>query len=700
VVPPSGPSERLLGKLLTLFSWDIGGELIHPRLGSFPFKVNFNALKGNFYLQTGEGKLEAFWNEEARVVKFSHAPLSIFPTFPEGEINGEWVESRGCDGAIFVTSSDGKNWSLKGLGETALFEGEGLSLEGNLSLSFSPGESPLVKLSQGKGTLDLLGHQCHLEEVLFETHQNQIQGILSLEEFFSPFDGLHFLKGRGSFSFDLSNRKLDGRDFEGLFDLQGNERRFLITTWDWEDNGATFEAWIEQEGLLRGSFLHHPEKNIVHFYEGSSIGGVDFGPLRLSWEAAKGSERLEGSLRGEFVPLFQKLVAWHSIPLDWRLPLVEGIFEGEILLSREGGECFLFGRDLKIEAYPIASASFDFSLKEGAFILKEGKIEELSFAFDALRNERGWDFPYFAAAWRDLLQIDGKGTQDQQSIDLTLEKFRADFQLFEAVPHVQPYLHDWDVRGMLSGSGEVHQRDGKWSALLNVKGEEIFTKEKSFPFSKETHLYFDERDPNIYVSGGEFFWDGHLLSLDSGTILFSEGIFQGTVENPIVGKIIWKKPLAEPLTLFFQPKTLPHQVSMLIEEGGKIQGTYGHGISFECQLKQGGKGDGKVFFSNVPVPPLTLESPLPLEAAWVFPSNGSLPFSFTEEKIEIKQGGELFSQGKGIRYEKIEGTISWEGELDLHLFPKAARLPLYWLEKGEIALGGSLQDPKFEVRWR
>ena len=184
--------------------------------------------------------------------------------------------------------------------------------------------------------------------------------------------------------------------------------------------------------------------------------------------------------------------------------------------------------------------------------------------------------------------------------------------------------------------------------------------------------------------------------LIEGPWAFDQGIFSGVVEFQPHGQIFWSKKFDGALKI----ETPLYALKCEMDDRGCVKGKWGEGVTFDLALRSGGKGEGKAFFNALPRPNVTLESPLPLQAEWVFPTNGQLPFRLDEKGIEILPGGELFSEGKGIRYEKVEGSIGWLGTLDLKLAPKAYRLPLYWLERGEITLRGSIQEPKLEVKWR
>ena len=229
------------------------------------------------------------------------------------------------------------------------------------------------------------------------------------------FNGITLLKGIGPFQYDLKENRLSGSDFEGELEVCAEERKFLLSFWELDRLGGAFEAWIEKEGLLKGAYTPLEKGHQIHLFEGSTLGGVALGPFRVTLSHVVGEEKIEGAIRADLSSLVHQWSRWMAIQLPPYTPL-EGKFEGEVLLTRKGGDCFLEGRDLVYQGWPIASASFDVSFAPDRLMLKEGKVEELSFAFDAFLKEGQWDLPFIYLMWRDLLKVKGTGSSDSKVI--------------------------------------------------------------------------------------------------------------------------------------------------------------------------------------------------------------------------------------------------------------------------------------------
>lgn len=706
VIPRSGPTEKILGRLLLLFSWNLDGTLEHPMLGTLPFHLSLERDKGDLSITTETGGIKASWRGKKRWIKFDHTPLSLLASLPEGDVQGEWADEKGHKGSVIVTLKGGETISFRGEGKKVLINSLGFKLEGDLDLDLPIGKPPTLILTHGFGKL---GTHWGLKDICFDSSQGRIEGQLQQDQPLDILSGLSLSDGFGHFHFDIDEKKLLGTDFEATLTFLNENKKALFPYWEADREGGAFEVWIEKEGLIKGIYGHDE----IHLFEGSFLGGIEMGPLKLS------KEKLEGTIKSDIAPLIEKWSRWSIFPLP-PLPLFEGKLDGEILLTAERGECHLSGENLKIGDWPITSASFNIAVEPNALHVKEGSIEDCIFSFDLIRKGTTWEMPTFALIWRDFLRGTATGERTEEGAHLHFNHFSADLMVLESIPPLQELLHRFDLKGRLIGSGEILYTDHKWKGSFRMRGEEWMLGEKAFPFFEEMFIEIDDK---VRFSGGSFQLDKQYLTLEDGTVdqdgvscsgvgVFSipwivnntlsgpwkyhNGLFSGVVDFPAHGLVLWEKGFYTPLNL----STPLHGISCEIEDNGQVKGKWGDGVTFEMMLEGEGRGEGKARLSGLPLPKIPIESPLPLEIGWIYPSVGTLPFKLSEDGLQILPGGELFSEGKGIRYEKVEGLIGWNGELKIRLLPKAARLPLYWLERGEIAILGTLEEPKVEVKWR
>ena len=706
VIPRSGPTEKILGRILLLFSWDLDGTLEHPTLGTLPFHLSLERNKGDISISTKNGGLKANWRGKKRWIKFDHTPLSLLSTLPEGEIQGEWADDKGHKGSVLVTLKGGETISFRGEGKKVLINSTGLKLEGDLDLDLTIGKPPTLTLENGSGRL---GTKWWLKEMHFDSSIGKIEGELVQEEPLQILSGLEVKDGFGHFAFDINEKKLVGTDFEASITLLNEQKKALFPYWEADREGGAFEAWIEKEGLIKGIYTQQE----IHLFEGSYLGGIEMGPLKV------GKEKIEGTIRSELAPMLEKWSQWSLFPMP-ALPSLEGKLEGEILLTETSGECHLSGKNLRIGEWPITSAFFHIELGPQSFRLKEGALEEFLFSFDLIRKGPYWEMPSIAFIWRDFFRGTATGMKTKEGAHFLFNHLSADLTLLEALPQMQEFLHRFDLKGLLKGNGEIFYSNDAWTGHFKIKGEEWMLGEKAFPFFQEMSLDIGDR---VLISGGSFQLDNHLITLQEGVFdedgfsckgeglfcfpwcqdkavscpwQYKEGLFSGTVDLESHGLFNWEKGSITPLSI----QNTQRKIACEIEENGAVKGTWGPFVTFEMMLEGEGKGEGRARFLGLPLPKVPIESPLPLEIGWIYPSIGTLPFKLAENGLQILPGGEIYSEGKGIRYEKVEGLIGWNGELELRLLPKASRLPLYWLERGEITILGTMEEPKVEVKWR
>jgi len=707
IIPRSGPTEKLLGRFLFLFSWDLDGTVDHPTLGSLPFHFSLNQDKGNFSIYTEKGSMQSSWNGKHRSVKFDHTPLSLLPSFPAGEVHGEWSDSMGeHSGSVLVTLATGETIAFRGEGKKVLITSLEFKLEGDLNFELPSEKTPVLTLSNGIGKM---GKYWGLKEVYFDSAKGGIDGKLYQLDSFPIASEASIREGSGVFHLDILEKKLVGHDFEAILNFLNEDKKALFPYWEADRDGGAFEAWIENDGLIKGIY----RKDKIHIFEGSFLNGIEMGPLVLT------QDKLEGSIKSDLGSLLKTWSRWSLFELP-SLPILEGKLDGEILLTPSKGECRLTGENLKLGNFPVTSTSLEIALEPNALHLKEGAIEECIFSFDLIKKGSSWEMPTFALLWRDFLRGTATGNRTDEGIFLTFDHVSADLTVLEAFPPLQEILHRFDLTGYVKGFGNLFYADHQWKGSFKWKGEEWMSGEKAFPMLKEMTVEFGDE---IKLSGGSFQLDKQLLTLTEGIIdengvtcagvgnfavswlveqsvsgpwQYKEGIFSGVVDVPHHGLVHWKKDVSSPLTLW-NPL---YNISCELEENGNLKGTWGNAMTFEMLLEGDGKGEGKAKFLGLPIPKVPIQSPLPLEMSWIYPSTGTLPFRLFEGGLLIVPGGEIFSEGKGVRYEKVEGFVSWNGELNIRLLPKAARLPLYWLERGELAILGTIEEPKVEVKWR
>ena len=169
VIPPSGPSEKLLGKILLFFPWDLEGEIVHSELGPLPFSLSLRRDRGQLWIKTAKGSLDAEWRGKKRWVTFENFPLSFISSFPEGVVNGEWIEEKGLNGNLSISLEGGTNLDLEGDGDKVILRTPELSLRANLELNLPQGGVPGLLLTNGEGELFLQDKIWNLKEIVLES---------------------------------------------------------------------------------------------------------------------------------------------------------------------------------------------------------------------------------------------------------------------------------------------------------------------------------------------------------------------------------------------------------------------------------------------------------------------------------------------------------------------------------------------------